>query len=102
MGGGADRRIGSLARGGSPLPAVVLGGGSLLTLLAIFSAWVKFGRDRLPFTSLLAAPFYVLGKVSIYATFLFRRQQAWNRTERAAPAAQAARVGLEQNRLPVE
>jgi cellulose synthase/poly-beta-1,6-N-acetylglucosamine synthase-like glycosyltransferase len=73
---------------GSPLPAAVAACGGLAVLLAIFAAWAKFGRDRLPLTALLAAPFYVLWKVPIYATFLFRRQKKWNRTEDrpAAPA----------------
>jgi hypothetical protein len=73
---------------GSPLPALVTACGGLAVVLAILAAWAKFGRDRLPFTALMAAPFYVLWKVPIYATFLFRRQKKWNRTEDrpAAPA----------------
>jgi cellulose synthase/poly-beta-1,6-N-acetylglucosamine synthase-like glycosyltransferase len=72
--------------GGSPLPAAVLACGGLATLLAIFATWFKFGRPGLPFTVLLAAPFYVLWKVPIYLTLLFKRQQLWNRTERSVPA----------------
>ncbi len=87
---------------GSPLPAAVLAGGGLAVLLAIFAAWVKFGRDRLPLTSLLAAPFYVLWKVPIYLTFFFRRQGTWNRTERAAPPAAAVGSGREQDRSQAE
>jgi len=71
--------------GGSLLPAAVLAGGGLLTLLAILAAWFKFGRDTLPFSSLLAAPLYILWKVPLYAAFFFHRQKTWNRTERAAP-----------------
>jgi cellulose synthase/poly-beta-1,6-N-acetylglucosamine synthase-like glycosyltransferase len=73
---------------GSPLPALVAAGGGLAVVLAIFAAWARFGRDRLPLTALLAAPFYVLWKVPIYATFFFRRQRKWNRTEHrpGAPA----------------
>jgi cellulose synthase/poly-beta-1,6-N-acetylglucosamine synthase-like glycosyltransferase len=77
--------------GGTALPAVMLAAGGLAVVLAIFAAWAKFGRDRLPLTSLLAAPFYVLWKVPIYLTFLFRRQATWNRTQRSpAPADGAA------------
>jgi cellulose synthase/poly-beta-1,6-N-acetylglucosamine synthase-like glycosyltransferase len=74
------------ALGGSPLPAVVLASGGLALLLSIFAAWVKFGRQHLPLTSLLAAPFYVLWKVPIYLAFLFRRQREWVRTDRGVPA----------------
>jgi hypothetical protein len=51
-------------------------------LLAIFAAWLRYGRQRLPFTTLLTAPFYILWKLPIYVRFLFRRQKAWVRTER--------------------
>jgi cellulose synthase/poly-beta-1,6-N-acetylglucosamine synthase-like glycosyltransferase len=71
--------------GGTVWPALVLAAGGLGTLLAIFAAWVKFGRQSLPLTSLLAAPFYVLWKVPIYLTFIFHRQRTWNRTERSIP-----------------
>lgn len=69
--------------GGPLLPAVLLAGGGLGVLLAVFAAWLRFGRERLPLTSLLAAPFYVLGKVPIYLAFLFRRERAWVRTDRS-------------------
>jgi cellulose synthase/poly-beta-1,6-N-acetylglucosamine synthase-like glycosyltransferase len=71
--------------GGSPWPAVVLGGAGLAVLLGIFAAWAKFGRDRLSLGTLLTAPLYVLWKVPIYLTFLVRRQQIWNRTPRSTP-----------------
>jgi cellulose synthase/poly-beta-1,6-N-acetylglucosamine synthase-like glycosyltransferase len=64
------------------LPAALLGAGGLTALLAILGAWIKFGRERLPLASLLAAPFYVLWKVPIYLAFVFRPQRAWIRTER--------------------
>src|SRR5205823_5794486 len=38
--------------GGSAWPAALLVGGAAAVLLAIFAAWAKFGRDRLPLTSL--------------------------------------------------
>jgi hypothetical protein len=68
---------------GSWLLALVLAGSGLVTLLAIFAAWCKFGRADLPFWSLLAAPLYALRKVPIYIGFLLRPQRAWVRTARA-------------------
>lgn len=70
------------ATGESAGPATALAAGALAVLLSIFAAWVKFGRERLPLASLLAAPFYVLGKLPIYLAFLVRPQRAWVRTER--------------------
>jgi cellulose synthase/poly-beta-1,6-N-acetylglucosamine synthase-like glycosyltransferase len=64
------------------LPATLLGAGGLSALLAILGAWIRFGRERLPLASLLAAPFYVMWKVPIYLAFVFRPQRAWIRTER--------------------
>jgi cellulose synthase/poly-beta-1,6-N-acetylglucosamine synthase-like glycosyltransferase len=82
----AAAALGWWATGGSIGPAVALGAGMLAVLLSIFLAWAKYGRERLPFLSLLAAPFYVLWKIPIYLAFLVRRQQAWVRTERTSPA----------------
>jgi cellulose synthase/poly-beta-1,6-N-acetylglucosamine synthase-like glycosyltransferase len=64
------------------LPALVMAGSGLATLLAIFAAWCKFGRAHLPFWSLMAAPLYVLWKVPIYLGFFLRPQRAWVRTAR--------------------
>jgi cellulose synthase/poly-beta-1,6-N-acetylglucosamine synthase-like glycosyltransferase len=71
------------ALGGSQLPVALLAGGGLSVLLAIFAAWLRFGRKLLPLASLMVAPLYVTGKLPIYLAFLFRRQRAWVRTERA-------------------
>jgi cellulose synthase/poly-beta-1,6-N-acetylglucosamine synthase-like glycosyltransferase len=73
--------------GGSPLPALVLAGSGLALLLSIFTAWLKFGRRRLPLTSLLAVPAYALWKMPIYLRFFLRPQRAWVRTERTSPAS---------------
>jgi len=76
--------LGWWAIGGCPVPAFMLLGGVTAVLCGILAAWAKFGRERLPLTSLLAAPFYVLWKVPIYLALIFRPQKAWVRTERAA------------------
>lgn len=65
--------------GASAAPAVTLAvaaGGFVLALLA------AVGRD-LPLGALLAAPRYVLWKLPIYVAFVFKREKAWVRTERA-------------------
>jgi len=70
---------------GSPLPALLLLGAFSAVLLALLACWFQFGRQLLPFTTLLAAPFYILWKVPIYLALIFRPQKAWVRTERAGP-----------------
>src|SRR5438045_1003250 len=72
------------AEGGSPLPAAVLAGGGAAAALAGFAAWARFGRDLLPAASLPAVPLYVLGKLPIYLSLLWKPQREWVRTERGA------------------
>ncbi len=69
----------------SLLAGMVLAGGGLAAGGAIFAAWARFGRNCLPFPSLLAAPFYVLGKVPRFLAFLIRPQRLWIRTARDQP-----------------
>ena len=64
-------------------PALFLAAVGVTAALAVFAAWARFGRDVLPFGSLLAAPLYILGKVPIYLAFFIKPQRAWVRTERA-------------------
>lgn len=52
------------------------------TGLAVLLGWFVYGREDVPFTRLLTAPFYALGKIGHYAGFLFKRQEGWQRTER--------------------
>jgi len=59
----------------------------VLTALALLGVsvllgWWKYGRADLPFSKLMAAPFYAVGKIGVYFSFLFRRQKGWQRTER--------------------
>jgi cellulose synthase/poly-beta-1,6-N-acetylglucosamine synthase-like glycosyltransferase len=74
--------IGWWAAGGSAGPARLLGAGMAAALLAILAAWVKFGREGVPFSSLLAVPLYVCWKVPLYLAFLVRPQRDWVRTQR--------------------
>lgn len=68
--------------GGTLIPAFVLVITGLLLFGSIFEAWAGFGRANLSFQTLLAIPFYVLGKISIYLSFLLKPQKIWIRTER--------------------
>jgi cellulose synthase/poly-beta-1,6-N-acetylglucosamine synthase-like glycosyltransferase len=68
--------------GGSWAPTVTLAGAMVLAVVAVFLAWVRFGRTMLPFSTLLTAPVYVAWKVPIYMKLLTAREKRWVRTER--------------------
>jgi hypothetical protein len=68
------------------LPGLVLASGAAAVAAAVLAAWVRFGRDVVPLSCLLAAPFYVAAKAPIYLRFLLRPQKAWVRTARDQPA----------------
>ena len=70
----------------SPLSGMVLAAEGVAAAVAMLAAWAQFRRKVLPFTSLLAIPFYVLVKVPILLGFLFRPQRSWVRTARDLPA----------------
>lgn len=69
--------------GASRVPALVLGSAGFSAFLAIAATWFTFARGRLPLSSILAAPLYVLWKVPIYVGFLTNPESDWIRTERA-------------------
>lgn len=60
---------------------ITLAGVALLSI-AIVMAWLGWGRNIIAFTSLLLVPVYVVSKVPNYIKFIFKRQKAWNKTER--------------------
>jgi cellulose synthase/poly-beta-1,6-N-acetylglucosamine synthase-like glycosyltransferase len=64
------------------LPLWVLAIEGLLILIAISSAWLRFGRSELPARTLLGIPLYLLWKIPLYLAFLIRPQREWVRTER--------------------
>ena len=48
----------------------------------VFLSWLIWGRTIVSFTDLLKVPFYILGKIPLYITYLFKRQKEWIRTDR--------------------
>jgi hypothetical protein len=72
---------------GAGWAAVSVTGASLALLtISIGVAWWRFARDWMPFRFLCSVPLYVLGKLPLYASFLFRRENAWIRTARGSQA----------------
>ncbi len=70
------------ALGASWNPVMILLVSGLLLFTAVLASWGKFGRSRLPLSTLLSIPLYILWKIPLYFAFLFRRQTQWIRTER--------------------
>ncbi|MDP3088409.1 MAG: glycosyltransferase family 2 protein [Methylotenera sp.] len=50
--------------------------------VAVFGAWLKFGRDVISLVGLLYVPFYVLRKIPLYLKFILNRQVEWVRSNR--------------------
>ena len=63
--------------------AAMLAIGVVCLIACVLLTWWRFGREVVPFGALLSAPWYVLWKAPIYASFLHRREKQWQRTERA-------------------
>ena len=72
----------SAALGSSWTPVIFVAVQGLLLLIAIVAAWARYGRTDLPLQTLLSVPFYLLWKIPVYWSFLFRPQKEWIRTQR--------------------
>jgi cellulose synthase/poly-beta-1,6-N-acetylglucosamine synthase-like glycosyltransferase len=77
--------LGAVALGASAGPLLLCLTGGALILIAVLSAWWRFGRHLLPARTLAAVPFYVLWKMPLYLGFFLRgRHGRWERTSRAS------------------
>ncbi|QKD84215.1 glycosyltransferase family 2 protein [Thermoleptolyngbya sichuanensis A183] len=70
------------AVGGTILPLVISALAGAFLLVAVLLGWYRFGRSLVPLSAILAVPFYILWKIPLYVTFLFRPQTKWIRTDR--------------------
>lgn len=64
------------------MPAITLGGITMLAGLAILLGWLAVGRKILPFGTLLRVPLYILWKLPIYLKLARGADRRWTRTER--------------------
>lgn len=65
--------------------AVVLAAAALIATMfmsAIFLAWLRFGRDVMPLSSIGHSALYALTKVPVYVRFVINRQVEWVRSKR--------------------
>ena len=70
---------------GSAWPWNLAGFVPLVLGLAVWLAWLKFGRAILSLTELIYAPAYVISKIPLYCKFFMRRQVEWVRSRRDEP-----------------
>lgn len=64
------------------LPSLILTVAGVMMFISILSAWAKFGKNEIPFSSLVSIPLYLFSKVSIYLGFIFKPESKWIKTER--------------------
>jgi cellulose synthase/poly-beta-1,6-N-acetylglucosamine synthase-like glycosyltransferase len=68
--------------GGPALPAALAAGAISATTAAFALAWMRFGREHLPATGLLAIPCEFASRLPILFRYVVRPQAAWVRTDR--------------------
>ena len=68
--------------GGSALPLVLSGLGAVAMGLSLVLGWLFHCRDKVPAKAIMAIPWFLVRKVGIYASLLFKREKVWLRTER--------------------
>lgn len=64
------------------LPVALLLASFVFFACAILAVWWREGRSLLSFADLCAVPVYIVSKLTVYFTFIVRRQQSWVRTAR--------------------
>jgi len=76
--------IGAVAMGESAGPLLLCLSAAALILVAVLSAWWRFGRHLVSARTLAAVPLYVLWKIPLYLGFFLRgRHRHWERTSRS-------------------
>ena len=72
----------AVAAGGSWLPLSMLSLGAVSMGACIVFGWFIHCRNEVGLKSLLAIPWFVMRKVTIYFSLIFNREKVWLRTER--------------------
>ena len=68
--------------GGSPLPLLLSAVAAVAMGLSLVLGWLFHCRDKVPAKAIVAIPWFLVRKVGIYASLLFKREKVWLRTER--------------------
>lgn len=67
---------------GNSIPFALSTACLVLVALGVVLSWSKFGRAVVNGKELLQVPLYVLAKIPVYTSYLFRRQAQWVRSKR--------------------
>ena len=76
--------------GGGLLPLALISAQGTALAVAVVIGWGVHCRRQVALCSLLAAPFYAIWKLPIYAAFIVHRQRQWIRTSREPQTAKSA------------
>ena len=79
----------ALLVGASVVPFAIVAGCLFAVGTLVILSWLRFGRAMLPAKYVLAIPLYVLWKIPVYASYIFRGgEKKWERTERTVKPPQ--------------
>ena len=79
----------ALLVGASIVPFAIVASCLVLVGTLVILSWLRFGRAMLPAKYVLAIPLYVLWKIPVYASYIFRGgEKKWERTERTVKPPQ--------------
>ena len=67
---------------GSPVPLLLLSVGAVLIGASLILGWFFHCRTKVPIQAILAIPWYLVRKIKVYLSILFKRETVWLKTER--------------------
>ncbi len=69
--------------GATFIPSLLLGLTGAITGFTLLCGWFKFCRKQIPLRAMFSLPFYMVRKIPIYFSFLFKKgERNWVRTDR--------------------
>lgn len=71
-----------LIAGGSILPVILSAIGAIAMGTSLVLGWFFHCRDKVPAKAITAIPWFLVRKVGVYASLIFKREKVWLRTER--------------------
>lgn len=67
---------------GSLIPVLMLSVGAVLVGASLVLGWLFHCRTKVPFQAIVAIPWFLVRKVRIYLSLIFKREKVWLKTER--------------------
>lgn len=66
----------------SYIPLIISSLSTIMFTTGVLLSWLLWGRKIVSLIDLLKVPVYIIGKIPLYVTYLFKRQKEWIRTDR--------------------